>query len=155
MAIGAPKGVRLMRLRRFPSPSRPPTFLWENKEGHLPAREAKQRSSPIHSLVVDPALGVVGRRSFCERQMTLSTPAGTSFGAQLLPSLLSVIAGTTDVISFLGLGGLFTAHITGNLVILAAHSSNGTAHFGAILSVRWPFRTPSCRSRSKERRLPP
>ena len=26
-----------------------------------------------------------------------------------------------NVISFLGLGGLFTAHITGNLVILAAH----------------------------------
>jgi uncharacterized membrane protein YoaK (UPF0700 family) len=86
--------------------------------------------------------------------MTLSTPACTSLGARLLPSLLSVIA-RTDVISFLGLGGLFTAHITGNLVILAAHVvTNGTAHFGAILSVRWPFRTPSCRSRSKERRLP-
>lgn len=87
--------------------------------------------------------------------MTLSTLAGTSLGARLLPSLLSVIAGTTDVISFLGLGRLFAAHITGNLVILAAHVvANGTAHFGAILSVRWPFRMPSCRSRSKERRLP-
>jgi uncharacterized membrane protein YoaK (UPF0700 family) len=80
--------------------------------------------------------------------MTLSTPAGTLL-------LLSVIAGTIDAISFLGLGSLFTAHITGNLVILAAHSSNGTAHFGAILSVRLPFRTPSCRSLSKKRRLPP
>src|SRR5439155_9253455 len=44
-----------------------------------------------------------------------------------LPSLLSVIAGSVDVISFLGLGGLFTAHITGNLVILAAHLVNGGA----------------------------
>ena len=38
-----------------------------------------------------------------------------------LPFVLSVIAGATDIIGFLGLGGLFTAHITGNLVVLAAH----------------------------------
>src|SRR5215510_5911369 len=43
-----------------------------------------------------------------------------SLGMMLLPFVLSVIAGTADVIAFLGLGGLFTAHITGNLVILAA-----------------------------------
>jgi uncharacterized membrane protein YoaK (UPF0700 family) len=40
--------------------------------------------------------------------------------ARLLPAVLSVIAGSTDVTSFLGLG-LFSAHVTGNLVILAAH----------------------------------
>jgi uncharacterized membrane protein YoaK (UPF0700 family) len=37
-----------------------------------------------------------------------------------LPFALSVIAGSTDTIGFLGLNGLFTAHITGNLVVLAA-----------------------------------
>ena len=42
------------------------------------------------------------------------------FGTKLLPFVLSITAGSVDVISFLGLGGLFTAHITGNLVILAA-----------------------------------
>jgi len=53
-----------------------------------------------------------------------------------LPSLLSVIAGSVDVISFLGLGGLFTAHITGNLVILAAHVvSGGNAPLAVMLSV--------------------
>lgn len=59
-----------------------------------------------------------------------------SFGLKLLPLVLSVIAGTTDVISFLGLGGLFTAHITGNLVILAAHfATGGAAPVAAMLSV--------------------
>jgi uncharacterized membrane protein YoaK (UPF0700 family) len=36
-----------------------------------------------------------------------------------LPTLLSVIAGMVDVIGFLGLG-IFTAHITGNIVIIGA-----------------------------------
>jgi uncharacterized membrane protein YoaK (UPF0700 family) len=50
--------------------------------------------------------------------------------------VLSVIAGSTDVIGFLGLGGLFTAHITGNLVMLAAHIAGGTeAQFSEMLSV--------------------
>jgi uncharacterized membrane protein YoaK (UPF0700 family) len=50
--------------------------------------------------------------------------------------VLSVIAGATDTIGFLGLGGLFTAHVTGNLVILAAHLVSGiSAQVAVILSV--------------------
>jgi uncharacterized membrane protein YoaK (UPF0700 family) len=53
-----------------------------------------------------------------------ATPAAPSVddssGLKLLPFMLSMIAGSTDVIGFLGLGGLLTAHITGNLVILVA-----------------------------------
>ena len=60
----------------------------------------------------------------------------SSLGLRLLPFVLSMIAGSTDVIGFLGLGGLFTAHITGNLVILAAHVvSGGDAQIAAMLSV--------------------
>jgi len=55
---------------------------------------------------------------------------------RLLPTVLSVIAGCTDVISFVGLGGLFTAHITGNLVILAAHIVSGEpAQVALMISV--------------------
>jgi uncharacterized membrane protein YoaK (UPF0700 family) len=56
--------------------------------------------------------------------------------AKLLPIVLAVIAGSVDAISFLGLGGLFTAHVTGNLVILAAHLvSGGEAAVAPLLSV--------------------
>ena len=49
--------------------------------------------------------------------ITSTTP---DFAICVLPFVLSLIAGSTDVIGFLGLNGLFTAHITGNLVVLAA-----------------------------------
>jgi len=53
----------------------------------------------------------------------------------LLPALLSTTAGAVDVIGFLALG-VFTAHITGNLVILAAHYVTGRfGEIGPILSV--------------------
>src|SRR5215470_13144456 len=56
---------------------------------------------------------------------------GTNWPAKfLLPALLGMTAGAVDVICFLALGGLFTAHITGNLVILAAHYITGK--FGEI-----------------------
>ena len=65
----------------------------------------------------------------------MSAPSvDSSLSTKLLPTVLSVIAGSVDVISFVGLGGLFTAHITGNLVILAAHVvSGGDAPLAAML----------------------
>ena len=71
-------------------------------------------------------------------------PAGGAEGAQnahavtvkTLVLILSVIAGSTDVIGFLGLNGLFTAHITGNLVMLAAHLIAGDVDIlASLLSV--------------------
>ncbi len=50
----------------------------------------------------------------------LSSQIQSSACAGLLPAVLSVIAGSADVTTFLGLG-LFSAHVTGNLVILTAH----------------------------------
>ena len=55
---------------------------------------------------------------------------------KMLPGVLSMIAGSADVISFLGLSGLFTAHITGNLIIIAAHLVSGTrVNLAHLLSV--------------------
>jgi len=42
-------------------------------------------------------------------------------GGWLLPLVLSTTAGAVDVIGFLALCELFTAHITGNIVVVAAH----------------------------------
>jgi uncharacterized membrane protein YoaK (UPF0700 family) len=51
-------------------------------------------------------------------------------------AVLSATAGTVDVIGFLALGGLFTAHITGNLVVLVAHYvTGGFSQMGPLLSV--------------------
>jgi uncharacterized membrane protein YoaK (UPF0700 family) len=62
--------------------------------------------------------------------------AGADLVVRALPIVLSVIAGATDVIGFLGLDGLFTAHITGNLVVLAAHVVAGQPTiFSYILSL--------------------
>jgi uncharacterized membrane protein YoaK (UPF0700 family) len=54
----------------------------------------------------------------------------------LLPAVLSTTAGAVDVIGFLALGGLFTAHITGNVCVLAAHYiTGGFSQDGPLLSV--------------------
>jgi uncharacterized membrane protein YoaK (UPF0700 family) len=47
-------------------------------------------------------------------------PSKGALGLNSLPFILSLAAGSLDITGFLGLGGLFTAHITGNLVVLAA-----------------------------------
>jgi uncharacterized membrane protein YoaK (UPF0700 family) len=63
-------------------------------------------------------------------------PIERSLATKLLPTVLSLVAGSVDVISFVGLGGLFAAHITGNLVILAAHIVAGEgATLALIISV--------------------
>jgi len=62
--------------------------------------------------------------------------ADDSRAVQALLIVLSVTAGCTDIIGFLVLNGLFTAHITGNLVILAAHIvGGGEAEIAPMLSV--------------------
>ena len=65
------------------------------------------------------------------------TPRLTRLGSSwLLPAVLSTTAGAVDVIGFLALGGLFTAHITGNVVIVAAHYvTGGFSQIGPLLAV--------------------
>jgi uncharacterized membrane protein YoaK (UPF0700 family) len=67
----------------------------------------------------------------------LSIPSvDSSPGIMLLAFVLAFVAGSVDVTSFLGLDGLFTAHITGNLVVLAAHIlARGEATLALVISV--------------------
>ncbi|MGA2999024.1 YoaK family protein [Bradyrhizobium sp.] len=59
-----------------------------------------------------------------------------SFARKRLPFVLSIVAGSVDVIGFLTLDGLFTAHITGNIVILAARFvAGGQAPLSQLLAV--------------------
>lgn len=54
----------------------------------------------------------------------------------LLPAVLSTTAGAADVIGFLALGGLFVAHITGNLVMIAVHYvTGGFSRLGPLVAV--------------------
>lgn len=63
-------------------------------------------------------------------------PRNVGNEGRLLPIILSTTAGAVDVIGFLSLGGLFCAHITGNLVIVAAHFvTGGFSEVGPLLAV--------------------
>jgi uncharacterized membrane protein YoaK (UPF0700 family) len=54
----------------------------------------------------------------------------------LFAAVLSITAGAVDVIGFLALGGLFTAHITGNIVILVTHyTTGGFSRIGPMVAV--------------------
>ena len=86
-------------------------------------------TSPSQSELTTPAASVRDRAS--------SIPSvEDSPGLRLLPFVLSLIAGSLDITGFLGLGGLFTAHITGNIVILAArlvaHEPSPLSHAIAV-----------------------
>jgi len=56
---------------------------------------------------------------------TAATNAELSALGERLPPLLSVIAGMVDLIGFFTLGNIFTAHVTGNLVLAAAAVMRG------------------------------
>jgi uncharacterized membrane protein YoaK (UPF0700 family) len=90
------------------------------------------------SAVAAPNLATGGQSKTAgvERLTTVIPSVDQSWAMMLLPTVLSLIAGSCDVITFIGLDGLFTAHITGNLVILITRSVAGEhASMPHILSV--------------------
>ncbi len=68
----------------------------------------------------------------------IAQPALPSSGPNHLAllAILSVLAGLVDVTGFLSLDHVFTAHITGNLVVMAAQMANGgPPHVAQLLSI--------------------
>jgi uncharacterized membrane protein YoaK (UPF0700 family) len=54
---------------------------------------------------------------------------------KVLVALLSVIAGMVDVIGYFELGGIFTAHVTGNIVVIAASFAQRPPRLTQVLVV--------------------
>ena len=68
-------------------------------------------------------------------ELALERPPQNTFD-WLLVAVLSMTAGAVDVIGFLALGGLFIAHITGNIVIAVAHyTTGGFGRIGPLIAV--------------------
>lgn len=72
------------------------------------------------------ARSILELSNLSSRAQQAATTVSDSSDRTILRTTLSLIAGCTDVISFLGLGGLFTAHITGNVIMIAAHLADGS-----------------------------
>jgi uncharacterized membrane protein YoaK (UPF0700 family) len=86
-------------------------------------------------MIAVPGSTAAEKRSAPE-PLSLIPSVDSSLGMMLLPAVLSIVAGSTDAIGFLCFAGLFTAHITGNLVVLAAHTASGApARVAEMLSV--------------------
>ena len=68
--------------------------------------------------------------------MTTTAPKTATTPSVRLPGVLALLAGVTDVTSWILLGGLFTAHVTGNLVLVAADIVTGSApHLVTVLAL--------------------
>ena len=87
-----------------------------------------------------------------------------SVSERRLPALLAIIAGMVDLTGFLTLGNVFTAHVTGNLVVLAAVAVRGgplnlaqalaVPTFVLSVAAVWLFaRTEAARNEALTRRL--
>jgi uncharacterized membrane protein YoaK (UPF0700 family) len=81
------------------------------------------------------ASGLIASMMRTKNELALERPPQHAFD-WLFVTVLSMTAGAVDVIGFLALGGLFTAHITGNIVILAAHYiTGGFSRIGPLIAV--------------------
>src|ERR1700738_3360619 len=75
-------------------------------------------------------------RAYSQGTEPIALSVSESVAAMCLPFALSAVAGSVDVIGFLALDGLFTAHITGNIVVIAARFvAGGQAALSHLLAV--------------------
>jgi uncharacterized membrane protein YoaK (UPF0700 family) len=71
-----------------------------------------------------------------EAKIERRRPVDDAFGIRVVPFTLSLVAGMVDVTSFILLDGLFAAHITGNVVVLAADvATHRPVRSAAVLAI--------------------
>lgn len=87
----------------------PPALRHRRGQGHRLVRTVRPRSKPTTKTMNVPAASV-----------------DDSSALRLLPLVLSLVAGSVDIIGFLW-HGLFVAHITGNLALVAARVVAGSS----------------------------
>lgn len=68
-----------------------------------------------------PGRHVIGKRDDQCREVGRARGRAADPAAVILRSVLSLIGGSTDIIGFLALNGLFTAYITGNIIVMVAY----------------------------------
>jgi uncharacterized membrane protein YoaK (UPF0700 family) len=62
----------------------------------------------------------VGSSSTVAREPSDEAPSDEARTLSRIPPVLSVVAGMVEILGILTLGGLFTGHVTGNIVVIAA-----------------------------------
>src|SRR5258706_509565 len=92
--------------------------VWRQRR-HRRFGRLSHRRADSHVGLAPVAHAVCGHR-ICLGAFADSGRVPIQDGQRAFPTLLSVIAGMVDLTGFLNLGNLFTAHITGNLVAVAA-----------------------------------
>ncbi len=116
----AQRGARHYAFSGAATPLKPQQIQTSGQRRSRPSRKAAGRQSSRRRGGVNMRLCATEPNAMQRWQPAPNDAGALSRWESWLPTVLSVIAGMVDLLGFLTLGNIFTAHITGNLVLIAA-----------------------------------